>query len=355
MRKIIVFLLVQFYILAINAQVTVDAVIDSTGIFIGQQTGITLQVSADSKASVKFPHYDSLQQIIPGIEVISSSPIDTSKVNDGKRQVLTQKYIITSFDSSLYYIPPMEVKVNGKVYKSNNLALKVYTFDVDTTHVDSIFGLKPNIDINISKSDVKSRIPAMLLFIVFTVILILMIIRLLRNKSIFHKIRNRQRISPHKSALQKIEKIKEENLVYSENSKEYYTQLTDVLRQYLSDRFGVNAMEMTSTEIIGHLKKQGDEESLSELRQLLVTADLVKFAKYTTLNNENDRNLAAVIEYINKTKIEETVNTQPEFIYVEDTNAKISKIITISLIGVFSILTVGSLIYLIYKLYYLFI
>ena len=175
----------------------------------------------------------------------------------------------------------MEVKVNGKVYKSNNLALKVYTFDVDTTHVDSIFGLKPNIDINISKSDVKSRIPAMLLFIVFTVILILMIIRLLRNKSIFHKIRNRQRISPHKSALQKIEKIKEENLVYSENSKEYYTQLTDVLRQYLSDRFGVNAMEMTSTEIIGHLKKQGDEESLSELRQLLVTADLVKFAKYT--------------------------------------------------------------------------
>ena len=84
MRKIIVFLLVQFYILAINAQVTVDAVIDSTGIFIGQQTGITLQVSADSKASVKFPHYDSLQQIIPGIEVISSSPIDTSKVNDGK-------------------------------------------------------------------------------------------------------------------------------------------------------------------------------------------------------------------------------------------------------------------------------
>ena len=74
-------------------------------------------------------------------------------------------------------------------------------------------------------------------------------------------------------------------------------------------------MEMTSSEIIERLTQDGDQKSLDELRELFMTADLVKFAKYSTLINENDMNLVNAIEFINQTKLEnvpteETVKPQ---------------------------------------------
>ena len=93
-------------------------------------------------------------------------------------------------------------------------------------------------------------------------------------------------------------------MVSSENSKEYYTKLTDTLRKYIEERYGFNAIEMTSSEIIDRLMSTKVQKSLDELRQLFTTADLVKFAKYSTLINENDANLVNAIEFINQTKLE---------------------------------------------------
>ena len=80
--------------------------------------------------------------IVRGVELIEMAKPDSEYLNDGKRLVLKQKYIITSFDSALYYLPPMEVEVGGEVYQSNPLALKVYSFPVDTLHPDQFFGPK---------------------------------------------------------------------------------------------------------------------------------------------------------------------------------------------------------------------
>lgn len=355
MKKIITFLIIQIYFLAVHAQVSVDATIDSTNIFIGQQTGITLQVSADTKSSIEFPFYSESQEIIPGVEVLYSSKIDTNIINNGKRCVLTQKHVITSFEPSLYYIPPITVKVNGKEYKSKNLALKVNAVKIDTLHTDSIYGLKDVIYPQIEFKDIASSLISLLLLIISVVGFIFMLIRLINNKPIFHRIHHHQRIAPHKFAMMKIQKIKEENLIFSENSKEYYTQLTDILRQYMSERFGFNAMEMTSAEIIAQLEKNNNKEYNNELRELFETADLVKFAKYTTLNNENDRNLTAVIDYIDKTKIEENIQLQPEIEIVEDKQSKVNKTIIIILLCLFCVISICSLGYLIYRLYYLFI
>ena len=90
----------------------------------------------------------------------------------------------------------------------------------------------------------------------------------------------------------------------SEDQKTYYTLLTDVLRKYIKARFGFNAMEMTSTEIISRLQQEEDRKMIDELNELFMTADLVKFAKYSTLINENDANLVNAIEFINTTKLE---------------------------------------------------
>jgi hypothetical protein len=104
--------------------------------------------------------------------------------------------------------------------------------------------------------------------------------------------------------LKEIEQIKADKMVTSENPKEYYTKLTDTLRKYIEERYGFNAMEMTSSEIIGKLMATQDQKSLDELRHLFTTADLVKFAKYSTLINENDMNLVSAIDFINQTKLE---------------------------------------------------
>lgn len=338
------------------AQVTVDAKIDSTRIFIGQQVGLSLEVSADVGKNVEFMRFDSLQQIIPGLEVVRSEDPDTDLLNDGKRMVLTKKYVITSFDSALYYIPPMTVKVDGKEYKSKNLALKVVTFNVDTTKVDSIFGFKPEMKPQFSWDDWTPVIWMSVTVLLLVAVLIYVFVRLVTNKPILRRVKFRQHIAPHKLAMQKIEQIKEDNLVQSENSKEYYTLLTDTLRQYISERFGFNAMELTSAEIISRLEAENDKDALSELRELFRTADLVKFAKYNTLINENDRNLVAAIEYINQTKREEEEKTeQPKSMIVEEESSKMRKTVLIVCIAVSLIAIIVVLCFLVYRLYYLWI
>ena len=93
------------------------------------------------------------------------------------------------------------------------------------------------------------------------------------------------------------------------------------MRKYIQERYGFNALEMTSSEIIEHLLEVSDEEGLRELRELFVTADLVKFAKYVTQINENDANLVAAVEFINNTKVEADPNApaEPEIIRETDT------------------------------------
>lgn len=333
-----------------KAQVVVNARIDSAQIFIGQRVGITLEVTANKGDAIELPKYDSLQQIVPGLEFVSATPVDSDYVNDGKRLVLTKKYLITSFDTALYYIPPMEVKVGEKKYQSKNLALKVYTFDIDTLHVDSIYGMKSEMSPPFAWEDWNLMLWLSVIVAILTIILVYVIIRLKENKPIIRRIRLKQRIAPHKAAMQKIEKIKEEKIWQSENSKEYYTQLTDTLRQYMNERYGFNAMEMTSDEIIQRLRDFNEADAINELTDLFRTADLVKFAKYSTLINENDRNLVNAIEYINQTKKEEEAKPTPSEIVVVEPRSKATKTLLIVGVSVASIILLSVVSYMFYRI-----
>ena len=127
------------------------------------------------------------------------------------------------------------------------------------------------------------------------------------NKPIIKKIK----IEPscrHQQALKEIERIKGDKTLRTADPKTYYTELTDVLRTYMEERFGFNAMEMTSSEIIDKLQEINDKESIKDLMYLFQTADLVKFAKHSPLMNENDMNLVNAVDFINNTKS----GTRPE-------------------------------------------
>lgn len=295
-----------------KAQVTVDVRMDSLELWVGEQTRITLDVSLDASSELEMPPLKAGDMLVPGVEVVEIAPADTQRLNEGARRLVSREYTVTSFDSALYYLPPFVVKVDGKEYESKSLALRVLTVPVDTVHVDRFYGPKEIMDVPFSWSDWSGVFWLSVLLLLWVLALAYFYISYRDNKPIVKIVKLAPKILPHTKAMQEIDQIKAEKAWAKEDSKEYYTRLTAILRTYIEKRYGFNAMEMTSSEIIDRLLKEQNRESLDELRTLFQTADLVKFAKYSTLINENDANLVNAIEFINQTKVEADANAKPE-------------------------------------------
>ena len=309
MKRKLLLLFLVVTVMTVKAQVTIEAAIDSIEMLIGEQVHVTVTATTREGAKVEFPVFKPTQPLIPGVEVLKSTELGTKGKDNGfvDRQV---EYTLTSFDDSLYYLPPFVVKVDGKPYESKSLALKVLGIEVDTAHVEKFFGPKDVQENPFLWSDWSLLFWLSVLTLVLMAVGYYLYLRLRDNKPIITRIRIVKRLLPHQKAMKEIEQIKADKMQNSENPKEYYTKLTDTLRKYIEDRYGFNAMEMTSSEIIERLEKalasdaKGADTMKAELRQLFTTADLVKFAKYSTMINENDANLVSAIDFINQTKLE---------------------------------------------------
>ena len=334
--------------------VTVEAKIDSLQIWIGEQAKLQLQVAMDAKQRAIFPAYTDT--IVPGIEIVETAKPDTQFLNDRQRMLITQEYTITSFDSALYYIPPVPVTVDGKVYKSKALALKVYSMPVDTLHPDQFFGQKTVMKAPFAWEDWYGLIACSFLALPLLGLLIYLIIRIRDNKPIIRKIKVEPKLPPHQAALQEIERIKNEKVWQKGQPKEYYTELTDIIRTYIRDRFGFNALEMTSSEIIDKLLEIKDKEAISDLKFLFQTADLVKFAKHAPQINENDMNLINAVDFINETKQpeEENQKPQPTEITIIEKRSLRTKVLLICGIVLLSAALMGTFVYIGLQLYELF-
>ena len=318
-------------------QVTVDASIDSLQLLIGEQAKIKLEVSLDANQKLQMPVLRDT--IVRGVEVLDIAKPDTQYLNNGKRMLINQEYTITSFDSALYYLPPFEVMVNDKTFRSKELALKVYSVPVDTLNPDQFNGPKNIRKVSIIWEDVSIIFWFTLLMIALGGLGVYLYIRFKDNKPIIKKVKVEPKLPPHTQALQDIERIKANKSMRMTDPKGYYTELTDILRTYLAERFNFNAMEMTSTEIIDHLLEIKDKDSIQEMKILFQTADLVKFAKHSPLMNENDMNLVNAIDFINHTKIEPDPNAKPEptEITIEEKRSKQGRIILLVCMGLIAI------------------
>ena len=305
-----------------KAQVQVDVKLDSAQMFIGQQMNLRLSVTFDAKQKLQLPDIKKGQELVPNIEVVDLSTPDTVVLNEGKRFTVSQDYTITAWDSALYSLPPLQVMVDTARHESNRLALKVYTVDVDTLHLDQYFPPNGIMELPFLWDEWRMVMFGGVLFLLMLACIAYLWYLVKHGKPIVRFVRRKKKLPPHQVAMTEIERIKSERKWAEEDSKEYYTLLTDTLRNYIRDRYGFNAMEMTSTEIIDRLIAENNEEALDELREIFRTADLVKFAKYSTLINENDANLVAAVEYVNQTKIEPDPNAKPEPEVIKETDQK---------------------------------
>lgn len=361
-RRLLALSFSLFLMLPIQAQVSVEATIDSIEIFIGQQVHVTVKATMKENSKAEFPVFKATEMITPGVEVLESKELGTHGRDDGfvERSVV---YTLTSFDDTLYYLPPFPVKIDGKKYESKSLALKVLNVEVDTVHVDNFFGPKDVQNNPFQWSDWSLVFWLSVSMLILISLGYYLYLRLRDNKPIISAIRVVRKLLPHQKAMKEIETIKAEKLVQSENQKEYYTKLTDTLRKYIEERYGFNAMEMTSSEIIERLEKaiSADTDNAAamkaELQQLFSTADLVKFAKYSTLVNENDANLVSAIDFINKTKLENVVpeeSVKPQLTQ-EEIRSKQTRTTLKWVIALIAVLSAAIFVYVAYATYQLLI
>ncbi len=348
MKRILVLFGLICTVVTMTAQVGVEAKIDSIQMLIGQQVHVTVTATTPSNAKVVFPSFKSRDTLVAGVEVLNISKEQKEELEQGQQQI-SRVYTLTSFDGKLYYLPPFQVKVDGKTYQSKSLALKVLEVEVDTTNLNQYYGPKDVQNNPFLWSDWSTAFWLSVLILLLMAVAYYLYLRLRDNKPIIKSFKIVKKLLPHQKAMKEIEQIKADKMVSSENQKEYYTKLTDTLRRYIEERYKFSAMEMTSSEIIERLTQDGDQKSLDELRELFTTADLVKFAKYSTLINENDKNLVSAIEFINQTKQELQVveEEKPQLSEADQRSLKTRRILkwTIGSIIVVSVVLIGYVIY----------
>ena len=281
-------------------QIKVSARFDSTTIQIGDQVKLHFEIEQPAKVKVKMPVFTDT--IADKIEVVKAFPPDTTK-KDGKLHI-SQYLLVTCFDSGYHQIPfiafPYEDGQLKDTLKTTSLFLKVNTVPVDTTK--EFHDIKPPLSLPFSLLDYWQYIAGFfgLVLIVFAIWLI---IKLRRKEPLFgpgHVIE-----PPHTIALRELDVLRSEKLWQTEKTKLYYTRLTEIIRDYIEKRFEINALEMTSDEIVKALKDINidDFKDIELLQQMFLTSDLVKFAKGQPLPNENEVNLLNAYQFVNNTKV----------------------------------------------------
>ena len=281
--------------------------VDAKEMRIGEHVKLTIELSVDSGYEVDMPIPDALAR---DVEVLGHN--DYRSVDTKGRETYRSECIITSFVDSLQVIPPVIAWVGGDEYYTNPTSLLVNTVPVDTTDLKNIKGFRPVWEARLTWNEYRDTVYLSFLFIVLLALLVWIIVRYVNNKPIIRIVKVKPRNPSHFTALQKIDEIKSDSALHmQESAKDYYTRLTDALREYMYNRYKFNAADMTTGEIIENLLRFNDKEAIKEVQEILEVADLVKFAKMKPSLNENDRNMLYAIDFVNATKDVEEEKQKP--------------------------------------------
>lgn len=289
-RAYILFLLIS----AFGFSQSLTSTIDSTQIKIGSQLNLILKAKVTLKDHVVFPE----RKFIGLMEVLESYPIDTVKDND--KLELIKKYGLTQFDSGVYKIPSIAVRINNKDYFSDSSSVRVNDVKVDTI-VQPMFDIKSIVEVKKPASDWWRYVLFGLLVIGLGVV----------AYYIIKKIQNHKKVefigfaSPIEKALVHSETLEKKSLWQNGKVKEYYSELTDIARVYIEEAISIPAMESTSNELYKALRTETGRRNikispalLNQFNEVLKNADLVKFAKSQPIASEIEESKKIVNEFL---------------------------------------------------------
>lgn len=279
-RKLLAFFLLSLFSLVFTSLFAqeVEVKVDTMNIRIGEQ--FNYQISINDTANVIVPELQDLK----GLEIVENISMDTIKAN------LIKRYVLTGFDSGAYYIPSQQVFVRGRSFLTDSLLINVATIAIDTTK-NKMFPIK---SIQGEPYTLDDFIPY-LIWVLLGVIIIVGIIFYLKTRKKKEVIEDEEipTLPPFEEALERLHKLDEKLLWQNNQVKQYYIELTEIVRAYIEKELKIPALESTTEDLIETIRDFNDaktintsRESIRKLKELLREADLVKFAKSKPLSHE---------------------------------------------------------------------
>jgi hypothetical protein len=303
-KTFISILLTLFSFGFVSAQsITINTELDTNMILIGDQIKLKFEINQPKDLKLNFPELQDT--IIKEIEIVEKSAIDTI-VRNGNI-LLKQDWLITSFDTGVYLIPRLPFSFinpgDGQpdTIFSPSRYFGVNTFELDTTN--AIFDIKMPVPAPVTIAEAAPWIGGGLVF-VLVVLGIIYFLRLQSGKETITLKRPKPKEPAHLFAYRKLDELKNRKLWQQGKIKEYYSELTEILRMYLEFRYDIMSLEMTTDETMEALNNAVSIDSATRemLYNILSLADFVKFAKMNPLPDENDKCLKNGYIFIDKTK-----------------------------------------------------
>ena len=304
-----VFLIISIIPFSAGQDVKISSSFDSTKIFIGDQ--IKFNVTIDQPSNLKLTIPALKDTLCKNIEIISGPHVDTTKSQNGRIKII-QKYLITSFYSGRYQIGPVfaETKNEGglkRFYSDYSIleVMRVRIAPADTTA--KIFDIIRPYKAPVTFGEMLPWIFIILLLGIIVWAIIRYLPKLRKSNaesSVFIPAE-----PAHVIAFRDLERLKSQELWQKGETKKYYTELTEILRRYLENRFRVYSLELTTSETLDALVKSGFKKngSYNDLKTVLTGADLVKFAKYNPVASENESHFQTAWNFVLTTREEEIV------------------------------------------------
>jgi len=279
-----------------NAQVISS--IDTAQIRVGEEIIYSIQVETDSTDLVLFPEGQSFNPM----EVIESYEPDTTRYQDKIR--LIKKYGLTQFDSGNYTLPSQRIVINSEPFNTDSVQVQVANVVVDTTQ-QKMFHIKPAFEVEAQDFDFYSAFQWILSILVFLVLGLFFYLKRKKRK----REETQQQLPPYEEAIKALQELDHSFFLKNNNSKRYYTSLTEILKTYIGREVDDSALESTSKELIERLtlhKDSGnydfDNATIKKIDKILTRADLIKFAKMKEQEGQAKVDRAVVEDIINETK-----------------------------------------------------
>jgi hypothetical protein len=280
------------------------ATLEHDTVMIGDQQWLSLELTVPKGSKVTaWPAFQDT--LTSRVEVLRNTAIDT--VASGENSyTLKQELLITVFDSGEYTIRPIPfrflIQQDTTTYYTETMPLDLIVKSPEIDPAGDIKPIKPPLAAPVTFAEMAPWLAGALGVILLTLAIIYYLRRKKANKPVF-QIRQKPKLPPHQVALDALEKLKKKKLWQAGRVKEYYTELTDIIRVYIEDRYHIMAMEMTTEEINATLKGIDiSKESSAKLYSTLLSADMVKFAKSKPLPDDNDTNYRHCVDFVRETK-----------------------------------------------------
>ena len=273
---------------------------NTKNIKIGEQIQYKVSVETPADTPVYFPE----GQTFAPLEMVKTRAADT--LRDGGKYRLVKEYYLTQFDEGKYTIPSQKIRINNKDYFTDSLLVEVYTVAIDTLK-QPLYDIKPIQEVKkpfTSYGWILTIIAAVLLLLIVAFVYFVFI-----RKKKFPFLQIQKKLPPFDRAIQDLKELQNSKYLIQSQHKEYYTRLTDIVKAYLEEEVHILAKESTTDELltkINLLQEKGklnlNQETITNLKRVLQTADLVKFAKNKPSDDNAEYDRETIENVVIKTK-----------------------------------------------------